>query len=394
MRSSPSPPPAAIFIILLTCFSSRSNSQSLAQAASGDTIISEDHNHHRLLDFLDRPNAFPDEAVQITNYEAEFTGLDKGIVGRAPEAITTLSNNAPKSTDIDQGDIQYWTFPKATIQGPYGQSALNLPLNLTTTNTTCLERDLIQLAQTHTTTGGSRNVSLTISTCDQPTSSTADGTSAPLQLEVYVSHSSSNQRPDNGQNDQVITVDGGYGFLNLTGISNDIWIGVRAPKSSNFEGIYNYELAASIDAPYATYFEGNPTPWDTEIKTWDTDTNSSLLGTGDITNDMSNSTNFAAWMDNPPPFSIYVNNRDNPAIQGLQKSVCGLKNRAQIQRSNNTMVKIGGQPRQLFYVTGLNASSSYDAIMTLERGPSSNSTIGGGGTVWRATNFTTKTGKF
>ncbi|KAL8705008.1 MAG: hypothetical protein Q9201_001853 [Fulgogasparrea decipioides] len=336
----------------------------LAQAANADAVIHEDHNHHRLLNLFDQDDVFKQLEVKASKYEPDFAGLDRGIIGRAQESVRTLSNNAPKPTDIDQGDIQYWTFPRQILQ----------------------ERDLRQLMTNQSATGSAQEIYLTISTCDQPTSTASRQIGNPAQLEVYISHSPDNQKPDSGRNDGNIAVVGGYGNLTLSNITGDIWIGVRAPPSNDFKGKYNYELVASIDAPYTTYFKGeNPTPWDTEIEVWDTDTNSSVLGTGPITKAAPNST----WMNLPPPFRVYVHNRADPAILGLQRSVCGLRNHAEIRESDNRMVNIGGQPKQLFYVKGLNRSSSYDAIMTLE-GPSSNLKIGGGGAVWKNTNFATK----
>ncbi|KAL8843147.1 MAG: hypothetical protein Q9170_000277 [Blastenia crenularia] len=348
----------------------------------------EDHNHQRLLNILDQHDEFQGAGIGAHKYEPEFAVLDRGIIGRAPGDITTLENNAPQPMDIDQGDIQYWMFPNDIIQGPYGSSDLNLPLNITAMNRTCLENDLAQLTQTQNTTGSIRNVSLTISTCDQPTWKAKGAPSAPSQLEVYVSVSTDNQKPDKGRSDSFISVDDGYGTITLPAVSGDVWVGVRAPSSNDFEGAYKYELAASIDAPYAAFFEGRTTPWDAVIAPWDTDAASSLLVTGNITNAWANSSNFAAWMDMKHPFSVYVNKLSEPGINGLSRSVCGLKTHAQIKTSTGSMVKIGGQPKQLFYVAGLDNSSHYDMIMTLE--PLNNRSIGGGGAVWGKKSFTTK----
>lgn len=387
-------PWAIVYLVLLTCICSLLPFRMTARAADGEMVTHEDHNHHRLLNLLDQDDTSQGIAVKGRTYEPEFIGVDRGIIGRAPEAITALGNNAPQPMNIDQGNVQFWTFPMVTLQDPLRALDRKLPLNLTATNSSRLEKDLIQLATTPGDTGSSRSVWLTISTCDQPMSKSADNINTPLPLEVYVSRSPSNQRPDKGHSDQVLAVDGGYGNLTLSGVTGDIWIGVRAPTSGGLDGIYNYELVASIDAPYATYFEEeNPeAPWDTQMSAWDTDTNSSILATGNITNEFSNSPNFAAWLTmHPPPFSVYVYNPADPRIHGLHKSVCGLKKHAQVQESENSMVKIGGQPKQLFHVKDLNSSSSYNATMTLER-QSNNSTVRGGGTVWRATNFTTKSG--
>lgn len=381
---------ASALLVYLCCLSTY---QSLAGATDADSAVHEDHNHHRLLSLLDQSDTLRDGNFRESSYEPVFAGLDRGIIGRAPEAVTALANNAPQPMNIEPGDIQYWTFPKSSLQAPYAKPADDLPLNLSlTTNTTCLENDLIQLAKKQNTTATTRNVWLSISVCDQPASTTAGTAGLPPQLEVYLSRSSTNQQPDKERHNQIVIVEGGYGYVNLSSVSDDIWVGVRAPQAPDgFEGIYNYELAASIDALYATYFNGDPKINDTQITAWDTDSNSSILWTGDITNSLSNTTIFSRWMEMDPPFQVYVHDQADLSFQSMKRSICGLRNHAKVQKSDNRMVKIGGQPKQLFYVNGLNSSTSYYAIMTLETG-SGNSTTGGGGTVWKATSFTTKSG--
>lgn len=377
----------------VTCLCCFALLQPLARAADGDTTIHQDHNHHRLLDLLNQAAALSGEAVRANKYEPDFAGLDRGIIGRAEEDVMPLDNNDPKPVNISPGNLQIWTFTMDSLQGPPGQALPPFPLDPTATNISRLERDLGNLATQSSPTGNSRSVSLTISTCDQPSRS-VDGTAPPPQLEVYISRSPANRRPDVGSNDEVIPVQGGYGNTTLLDVTGDIWVGVRAPESDDFTGEYNYELAASIDAPYAMYFKLENPPNDTQIASWDTDSDSAILATGDITNSISSSPDFAAWLAmTPPPFSIYVNKQTDSWRNGLHRSVCGLKNLARVKNnsSDNNMVKIGGQPKQLFYVAGLDRSSSYDAFMTLERGPN-DAKIGGGGAVWSARSFTTKSG--
>ncbi|KAL8634385.1 MAG: hypothetical protein Q9228_008020, partial [Teloschistes exilis] len=331
-------------VFIFSCLYILAHLQLLVQAADADTTIHKDHNHHRLLDLLHQSNAHQGLELNQGNYEPQFAGLDRGIIGRAQQAATTLANNAPQPTDIDQGDIQFWIFPKSISQGPFGQPfEPPLPLNLSATNTTCLERDLISLAQhptqNQTNAAGGRTIYLTISTCDQPNSTATSQGNGPPQLEVYVSLATNNQQPDKGHNNKVLKMDEGYGNLTLTGVIGDIWIGVRAPTASGFDGMYNYELAASIDANYTTYFDGDPTNLlDTQITSLDTDTDSSILGTGDITNEMNNSAHFDTWLGmQPPPFSVYVNEQADSALLGLHKSICGLRKHAQVKDSDKKM---------------------------------------------------------
>ncbi|KAI4151476.1 MAG: hypothetical protein L6R39_002018, partial [Caloplaca ligustica] len=375
-------------ITLLTCLCCISSLRLIARAADDDTTIHEDHNHHRLLNILEQRATYGGAAIKEKGYEPDFAGLPRAIIGRAPEGDPVLGNNAPKPMNIDQDDIQYWTFPKKALQPPSSAFDLKRQLNLTATNITGLEGDLIHMVTRPRITGSPPTVWVTISTCDQPTSKSADS-GTPPPLEVYISRSSNNQQPHDGRSDHFIDVTEGFGNITLSGVTDDIWIGVKAPKSESFSGVYNYELVASTDAPYATYFGSHPDPTEAQIQPWDTDSNSSILATGDITNALSNSSIFNDWLGNPPPFSIYVNSQADPSRLGLQRSVCGLRNHAQVQASNNSMVTIGGQPKQLFYVSKLNRSTSYDAIMTFEQ-PFNTSAIGRGGAVWAATSFTTK----
>ncbi|KAL8902923.1 MAG: hypothetical protein Q9171_007564, partial [Xanthocarpia ochracea] len=390
MRHSFSCPRSNLTSTLLVYLFYLSTLPCLTQADGADTIIHEDHNHHRLLNLYDQSDTLQHGQIRESIYEPDWAGLDRGIIGRAPEDVTALANNAPQPMNIEPGTIQYWAFPKSSLQGPYANQAFNLPLNPNAIKTTCLENDLIQLAEKQNTTLNSRSVWLSISVCDQPTSATAGAAGAPPQLEVYVSRSSNNQRPDRGRRDHDVDVEGGYGNFTMSSVSEDIWVGVRAPElPDGFDGIYNYELAASIDAPYVTYFNGDPNLNETHITAWDTDSNSSILWTGDITNSLSNTTTFSQWMERNPPFSVYVHDEEDRAFQSMMRSVCGLRNHAKVKKSDNSMIKIGGQPKQLFYVNGLNMSTTYYAIMTLESG-SGNATAGRGGTVWKATKFKTK----
>ncbi|KAL8782055.1 MAG: hypothetical protein Q9203_000001 [Teloschistes exilis] len=386
---------SAARVIIFSCLYLLAHLQLLVQIADADITLHQDHNHHRLLNLLDQSDAHQALELNRRNYEPHFAGLDRGIIGRAPQDANTLANNAPRPTDIDQDDIQFWTFPQSISQGPFGQPfEPPLPLNLSATTPTCLEKDLISLAQNQTRnqtdTADSRSIYLTLSTCDQPVLTAAGQTNGPPQLEVYISRTTSNQKPDKGRSDEVLEMYEGYGSLILRGVTGDIWIGVRAPTASGFDGGYNYELAISVDAPYATYFEGDKTKAnisDTQITSLDTDMNSSILGTGDITSDVSN---FDTWTRmQPPPFNVYVNNHADSTLHGLTRSICGLRNHAQVNESEKSMVRIGGQPSQHFYVGNLTQNTTYNATLTLEH-PSGASTIGGGGSIWPATQFTTK----
>jgi len=205
-------------------------------------------------------------------------------------------------------------------------------------------------------------------------------------LSFYISKSSSNQKPQYDKSDAAITVDGGYGACNINA-TGDVYIAVSAPISNKFTGLYDYQLTASIDAPYASYVD------ETFTRFLDSDGQSALLTTNDTTPPNPSKNISEAWMNRPPVFSIFVQKRASPALIGLQKSICALKRLAPTNVSTEMTLKGGGQPKQRFYVKGLDNSTDYYAITGMVgNGTKNGSIVNGGGTVWKASNFTTQTG--
>lgn len=84
----------------------------------------------------------------------------------------------------------------------------------------------------------------------------------------------------------------------------------------------------------------------------------------------------------------------------MQKSYCALNQLAQIRKSSNnvevgmTNRGLGNKPKEQFYITGLNRSSTYYGILAMDGNSTSsgNGIIGGGGRVWQPMNFSTKAG--
>ena len=89
------------------------------------------------------------------------------------------------------------------------------------------------------------------------------------------------------------------------------------------------------------------------------------------------------------------------SILGVESSYCGLLNLAQIKANVDTQNQnvagmtnrgLGGKPKEQFYINNLKATSKYWGFLAMARN-STPGVIGGGGKVWKAMNFTTKTGK-
>ena len=379
---------AASFIascIIVVLYYSLSNPH-FAYAADPDSVIHEDHNHPRLPGLQDRLITYDEldweQDEETERYVPNFVAFDRGIVGRAaggdPKALV---NNAPGKDNIVGGEVHYWHFPNPNPSNP-GPTA-----NYVKRDAEVPKNGEIAKADDFASLGKRQNLSqqhltyVSLNTCDQAQPNTTKWNGAPPQLQLYISTSSSNQKPGpSSTNQQEIPVDGGFGGISLN-VSSDVWIGVAAPQSSDFNGSYNYEITASTNASYASY--NNPS--NGRIFHLDSD-NSSALFYANIT-DPSNA-----------PYTVFVHNQNDPAILGLHRSYCGLKNHAQVKGPTNLETgaspDLEGGPTQQFYIKNLNSSSAYYAFMALDGNStaSGNGVVGGGGQVWERISFTTKSG--
>ena len=360
-------------------------------AFGADTINQEDHNHPRILDLQSESYAssIGGRESEIGGYAPDFLGFDRSIIGRADD-VTQLQNNVPGKNNIAAEDTQYYVFSKADLQGSQSPQTSN------SRSSSLLERGT---AESSPVLGGSyedrqagpqrrqtnnHTLYVTLNICDQPgpTSPTINGAPPPLQL--YISTNAKNPKPNANNREIAVPVLYGLGSYTLNA-SSDVYIGVTAPaKSPNFEGLYSYELTASTDQPYTSYID------EAGMVFIDSDVHSALLS-ADSTANLSS-------------YSIFVHNQQNTAVPGLQYSFCGLKNQAQIQGNINGsatgdvdigMMSLGGaSPQQHFHVRNLSGSSAYYGMMAIEgnltTATAGSGVIGGGGTVWKSVNFTTK----
>lgn len=363
----------------------------LSLASGAESIRQEDHNHPRILDRRPDPVASPilDTGFEIHDYVSDFLGLDRSIIGRADDA-TLLLNNVPGKGNIAAGDSPHsYTLSQNHVRrSQAAQEAISPSSSLAERGTeqsalivdgsSEIWQDGHQRRQT-----SSHTLYVTLSVCDQPrsTSETPNGVPPPLQL--YISTNAKNPKPTINDHDVAVPVDDGLGSHDMTTLS-DVFFTVVAPaKSPNFDGIYSYELTTSTDKPYSTYINN------TGVVLVDSDKNNALLSVDDDAT--------------LPSYSIFVHNLENPAIRGLQRSFCGLKNQAQIQGNINgsatgnveiSMMSLGAAaPHQHFYVNKLNGSSWYHGIMAIDGdaniGKAGSGIAGGGGTVWSSLDFET-----
>ena len=354
--------------------------------ASGEDV------HVHLKDHARREAASEHEQL-AERYVSDFSGLDRGIVGRQDDDIQSLSNNAPAQSNIEAGDTQYWTFPKSALQRSKSPKPSGLPSQFDECPTAAGAQDAanFELRKRQSDPG----FYVTLNVCDQPIARRRPPNKAPNQLQLYISTDSTNSKPGESKHDHVVPVAGGYGSFNLS-VNKDVFIAVTAPSNNDFTGIYNYEITASIDDHYAKLNTSSASRY------VDSDKQSALIYTSNTTSCNSSEDTFHAWQDNAPPFRVFVADQDDPSILGLQNSMCGLKKHAQIRNTDTVQTSItlagGGQPKQQFYISGLNASTSYYAIIALEGTDGNSSSVGGGkvnggGTIWGTTNFTTKSSR-
>ena len=348
-----------------------------ADATHEDSITQQDHNHHRLLQ-LSEELRYGDGGGP---YEPDFIGADRSIIGRASTGEQALVNNVPGQLNIEQGQSQFWSFSRQALSGPKSPQSTGLPSGFPN------ETNYAAPASSDGTT-----LYISLNTCLQPSPQSPNANGSLDQLKLYVSTSSGNQQPDNNNNDYAVPVDGGFAWLNITSVKSDVYIGVVAPQVPGFTGVYNYELTASIDGFYASYYD------QPELYFVDSDTTSALLYTSNTTNSNSSTPVYKNWMSlNPPPFTLFVQNQNNPSLLGMQKSYCALKNLAQVSMPDVDTIMTSlnnGQPQQQFHAKALNGNSSYYAILAVNGNStdSGSGVVGGGGIVWDTLNFTTKQG--
>ena len=354
--------------------------------AYADSVLGEDHNHHRI-DGLHGQRGFLGDVVDrahdiIKNYEPSFLPFDQGILGKRRDEITSLANNAPDKSNIVSGDTNYYRFSSKELKGQASRRLTRLTPD----------------SGDHADPGASGSqVYISINTCAQPDPSDQEAEIPPPQLNLYLSTSLSNQKPSATNRDLQVPLIEGAGSYNRS-TPSELFLAVSAPSTAGFKGQYTYELTASIDDFYASYDQS------IRLSSLDTDTNSTLLLTNDNTTTNTSSSEYRKWLTGPQPYSIFVFPQNFSKLRGLTHSFCGLNNWAPIKGNTlddqnpaikTSMIVFGGkssQLRQQTFVGALNGSTTYNAVVALDGNTTAHGpgVIHGGGMVWSAIIFTTK----
>jgi calcium channel MID1 len=395
-----------------------------AYAADVDSIGREDHNRERLLDMPFLEVDIEELDLREVGYEAEFLGVDRGIIGRAPTANepTALINNRMDLTNVEQGQLVSYSFLNASVFGALSPNTTGLPspvrirdFHTELGEETTLDRGLDwmdeedegntqdrELKARQSTSADYRTVWITVNACVQPQPIINTTTDPPPQLELYVSQSAKNTNPGPTQDSstqQMITLENGAGMIavNATG---DVYIGLYGANTTAYKDVWSAQIAASIDAPYHYYNNGTYT----NLYLVDSDSSSALLITGNLTNEPSNSSVYQQWMESNPPFVVFGINQDDTSLNGLQNSYCALQQQATIgptlAAGDANSVQAGittrgnGQPKQQFYINNLSKGTTYNAVLAMTGNSTDSGTgiVGGGGQVWPMMSFTTLSG--
>ncbi|CAG8305219.1 unnamed protein product [Penicillium salamii] len=367
---------AAVSIVIFGCAHANHDLKFIASDGAGLPVALDSFNGLELRDSFDE--------------NGESNGLD--LVRRYPNNAKSLGNNRFESSTLNIGDVLWYYLPKDVVNGPHAAAGVGLPAYVsdnndeTSSSHESLKRHIAERATT--------TVYLSLTTCSKPHTNKTGAHGAFPQLEVYVSDSNNLEEPGPGKDDDLQvrhTAVGGYlGITKET--DSDVFIGVAAPNTTDYAGSYTFQIAASIDEHFHKWVN------DTNLYFIDADNSAALLVTNNLTESESNSTNYEQWMNMVPPFTMFAHNVNNTALKGLERSFCALDSLSQVGRISNitevgmTKRGLGNKPKEQFYITGLNRSSSYEGILAMigNSTTSGNSIVGGGGSVWNPMTFETK----
>ncbi|KAK6077346.1 calcium influx-promoting protein ehs1 [Seiridium cupressi] len=344
--------------------------------------------------------------LRSPKYEPEFALFDRSIIGRAPAGVTSLSNNVKSNQNLNEGTSVTFVFEAASISGREADESRVAELRKRSGGSPDQDAQLQEEEKTGGEDAGlepraspTKTLWISGNTCLQPERPSANRTAMdPPQLTLYVSTSRDNESPGPGVSDDLqdsVVFNEGAVMYNMT-FTDDVYFTVTAPNVSDWfaSSLYNVDIAASIDQSYHSYDdETNP-----NLVWVDSDAGAALLMTGNLTNS-------SATVLSRAPYTMYANPQDDVSINGVRNSYCGLKEYAQIGGSRSTLPSNmmstgltrrgeGNVTKQEFFITGLNKSSVYEAILIQEplsgRLSTRDDVAGGGGVVFRQTEFDTK----
>lgn len=324
-------------------------------------------------------------------------------------------NNSPNRGNVSTAQINVWRYKQELLMGAYAVDQPGLPNNVSEVVERAAapqhadlrkrqEQDVTQ--QGHEARQTSERVAyISVNTCSQPTwRGPGSQSEAPPQLTLYTSGPDNREPgPNSSGSQESILLEEGFAATSLQA-SSDIYLAIAAPSlSSDFTGGWTYDIAVSINN---YYHQANfSVPF---LYLVDTDTTSALLVTDNLTQANASDKTFKQWLNltDPLPFTVFANDFTDTRRIGMSYSYCGLQNIKQIGGLDNTTASssgpfvrtdmvtrgLGNKPKQQFLVGNLTRSTSYDVTLALVGNGvnAGKGVVGGGGTVWQPTTWTTK----
>jgi len=394
----------------------------------------EDHNWARLVedwgvereeDGLVEDDLRWEDEEDKSNWKDEGDRIDRPTLAkRIPDGVNPLQgSNYPGALNINPGETQYWVFLNASLWGNHTNPGPGLPVDPAgqasdqTDDADSGDTDTIfrretghdlDTRQAPRQEARNRTVYISVNTCLQPAwNATSVQTVAPPQLTLYVSNSTRNQKPNanmTARTQIVLPLQEGFAnySMNATG---DIYMSMAAPDlPQDFSGIWNYNLAVSIDAYYHSSHSN------AFLHLVDTDTNSALLVTDNLTQTNPGDPVYQKWMNISAPYIVFAQNKNEKSTLGLSQSFCGLQSAPdQIMADTadpageSNPVQMGmvtrgldNKPKQQFFIKSLNASSSYGVFLAMYGNSTAHGAgvVGGGGQVWPSVDLTTKQSEY
>ena len=373
---------------------------------SGQSRGGEDHNWHRIAQLR-----LEEDGI---DFDREDEGSEANVLTARATAVQQIQgNNVANNDNIQPGDTTLWKYGKNLLQSEPAETGPGLPKNVTIPVEDVLEghaelrrrkvdddedgNGVLQKRQID-----SKMIYISINTCLQPNYIGSGAQPAPPQLKLYVATSDSNTNPGPDGNSAQQEIELIEGFANYSVPANDDWyMSVHAPSlPSGFGGVWNYELAVSIN----DFFHAADLGY-SNMFFIDSDTSSALLVTNNVTNASASQPEYQQWLDLTAPYVLFANNVNDTSTMGVSNSFCGLSKNAKIAgkqtdpTGDTTNVQmsmitrgLGSKPKEQFYLTQLNSSSQYNAVLALSGNStaSGDGVVGGGGKIWQAVTFPTK----
>lgn len=325
----------------------------------------------------------------------ESNGLD--LVRRYRNDATALANNEYQNDTISIGEVKYWYVTKKMLNGKHHGPGKGLPDYLDEQGQVVPPEYTHELRKREELAKRATTLYLSLTTCGKPHTNKTQSPGSFEQLEVYVSQSNKLQDPGPGKDDSLQTVHkarGGYVGIELDS-ETDVFVGVAAPNSTAYSGSYTYQIGASIDAYFHDVVDDDPF-----LFLLDSDRSAALLVTNNLTQSKPHTENYEQWINITPPYTMYAYTMNDTALSGLERSFCAVDALSQVGRISRSVEVgmtnrgLGNKPKEQFYITDLQPSTTYNGILAMVGNSTSseNGVVGGGGTVYKAMNFTTKSG--